>query len=304
MQTGVHEAQSFFWEYWLEPTFPFSAIEYDVTDLVSEKLPRLHWHRYYEIGICTAGAGTFYFEGKSYDYSVGDVFLINDLEKHGAAAIEGADTRFRFFLFLPELLLDGSGVRQAEYLMPFRYDSANFCNRIDSGGAEGRIMRPLLDALWEDAVAERGGRERLIRARLQLILAELCSLLRLDESPAFTAGLADYLRLRPALTYIEANFASRLNQKEIAALCYLSESRFRHVFRQQMHMSFQDYVAKLRYLDARRRIASGGTITEAVREAGFSNPYSFYRMFRENEGLTPLAWRRRLLGTAGSVGDK
>lgn len=175
-------------------------------------------------------------------------------------------------------------VRQRPVLQPCHRDSP-----------AGQTLRPLLDGLWEDTHGDAAGRDRALRARLRLVLAELCSLLRLDESPASAAALADYLRLRPALSYIDSHFSQRLNQKEIAALCFLSESRFRHLFRRQMHMSFQDYVAKLRYLDARRRIASGiGSISDAVREAGFSNPYRFYQMFQENEGVTPLVWRTRL----------
>ena len=166
------------------------------------------------------------------------------------------------------------------------------------------MLKPLLDALWTDANCNRPGRDRLIRSRLQLVLAELCSQFSLDESPASAAGLADYLRLRPALMYIGANFTSRLSQKDIAAICYLSESRFRHLFREQMHMSFQEYVAKLRYLEARRRIAyDNGSIADAVREAGISNPYTFYQMFRENEGMTPLVWRNRLRGQPGDDKD-
>jgi len=294
MQPVTREVQSFFWEYQMNPSFPFSALEYTVIDPVAENV-RLHWHSFYEIGICVSGAGVFHFEGKSYEYSAGDVFLINNLEKHGAATFCGEDTRFHFFLFLPELFLDGASAREAEYLLPFRYDSASFCNRISKTSQAGQVLKPLLDDLWQDANCQRPGGDRLVRTRLQLVLAELCSLLRLDESPSYAAGLMDYLRLRPALMYIDANFTSRLNQKDVAALCYLSESRFRHLFREQMHMSFQEYVVKLRYLEAKRRIAYGsGSIAEAVREAGISNPYSFYQMFRENEGLTPLAWRNRL----------
>lgn len=305
MQAGVCGMQSFFWEYRMKPDFPFSAIDYAVTDIVGGPPPRLHWHSFFELGVCTAGEGIFYFEEKSYDYSAGDIFLVNNLEKHGAAALSQADTRFRFFLFLPELFLEGAAAWEAECLLPFQYDSARFCNRVTGDSPAGQTLRPLLDGLWEDAHGDRTGRERLIRARLRLVLAELCSLLRLDESPASAAALADYLRLRPALSYIDSHFSQRLNQKEIAALCFLSESRFRHLFRRQMHMSFQDYVAKLRYLDARRRIASGiGSISDAVREAGFSNPYRFYQMFQENEGVTPLVWRTRLRsGENDSLGE-
>ena len=59
-----------------------------------------------------------------------------------------------------------------------------------------------------------------------------------------------------------------------------------------MRMSFQEYVQKLRYLEARRLIASTDMdVGAAVRQAGFANANVFYRLFREAEGLTPLEWR-------------
>lgn len=157
--------ESFFWDYRLNAEFPFSVLEYTVTDSLDRGAPRLHWHNYCELGVCTAGSGAFYFEDRRYDYRAGDLFLANDLERHGAARTPGEDTRFR------------------------------------------------------------------------------------------------------------------------------------HLFRQEMHMSFQEYVSNLRYLEARRLIASTGMpVAAAVREAGFSNPYYFYKMFQKTEGITPSAWRATLRG--------
>lgn len=295
MEPENRELQSFFWEYRMDPGFPFSALDYHVIDPASGTPPRLHWHSFYELGICTSGEGIFYFEEKAYEYSAGDVFLINNLEKHGAATVMGQDTHFRFFLFLPELLFDGSTGWAAEYLLPFHYDSARFCNKIAAESEEGQKLKRIMEDLWLNANSEKAGKQRLVRAGLQLLLAELCSILNLDDGADTAVGFADYLRLRPALAYIDANYTSKLAQKDAAALCYLSESRFRHLFRSQMHMSFQDYVARLRYLEARRKIASGeGSIEDAIRTSGISNSYSFYKMFRENEGLTPYAWRKEL----------
>ena len=54
-------------------------------------------------------------------------------------------------------------------------------------------------------------------------------------------------------------------------------------------------MSKLRYLEARRLIASTEMpIAAAAREAGFSNPYYFYRLFEANEGMTPRAYRLRV----------
>ena len=287
--------ESFFWDYRLNAEFPFSVLEYTVTDSLDRGAPRLHWHNYCELGVCTAGSGAFYFEDRRYDYRAGDLFLANDLERHGTARTPGEDTRFRFYLFLPGLLLDGAGERAAEYLLPFRCDPSHSCTHIPAQRDAGRALRPLLDDLWTDAVQPRPGGQRLIRARLQLILAELCSRMALDRQGR--TGLSGYLRLRPALAYIDAHFTGRLTQKEAAAQSFLNESRFRHLFRQEMHMSFQEYVSNLRYLEARRLIASTGMpVAAAVREAGFSNPYYFYKMFQKTEGITPSAWRATLRG--------
>ena len=296
--------ESFFWDYRLNAEFPFSVLDYTVTDSLAGGAPRLHWHNYYELGVCTAGEGAFYFEDRRCDYRAGDIFLANDMEHHGAARAPGADTRFRFFLFLPGLLLDGAGERGTEYLLPFRCDPAHSCTHIPGQSEAGRALRPLLDSLWEDALSARSGRQRLIRARLQLILAELCSRMELDEKGR-AEGLSGYLRLRPALAYIDAHFTERLTQQEAAAQCFLSESRFRHLFRQEMHMSFQEYVSNLRYLEARRLIASTAMpIAAAVREAGFSNPYYFYKMFQQAEGATPRQWRASLSETSREQPDK
>lgn len=124
-----------------------------------------------------------------------------------------------------------------------------------------------------------------------LILAELAAS-NAEEQRGAEKSLSAYLRLRPALDYIGQHFQERLYEKELAAMIYVSESRFRHVFREQMRMSFQEYVQKLRYLEARRLIASTDMdVGAAVRQAGFANANVFYRLFREAEGLTPLEWR-------------
>ena len=90
--------KSFFWDYRLAAEFPFAALDYAVEDSVTDGQPRLHWHNYYELGICTSGGGVFHFEKKQYAYRAGDVFLINDLERHGAATQPDQQTHFRFFL--------------------------------------------------------------------------------------------------------------------------------------------------------------------------------------------------------------
>lgn len=280
--------QSFFWKSLREDTFPFSVLEYLVTGEPSDGEPPQFFHHFYELCLCIAGEGELCFGEQRCPCRAGDLFLVNDLEKHGAVAEPGKEIGFRLFLFSSGFLIDGESERDMEFLLPFRQDH----HVIAGDSPAGRALSPHLEGIWNEATQIRAGRERLLRARLFHCLAELSSQWNLEDG---REALSDYMKIRPAVAHIDAHFTGRVAEQETADRCELSESRFRHLFRQELGVSFQRYITMLRYLEARRVLAvTDAPVSTTARSAGFSNPYYFYKMFREIEGCTPNEWRKKL----------
>ena len=73
---------------------------------------------------------------------------------------------------------------------------------------------------------------------------------------------------------------------------------FSRMFREVMGTSAIDYVKRLRIEEAKRRlIRSGCSVADVASEVGFENIPYFHRVFKEVEGISPRAYRKKGLGT-------
>lgn len=76
---------------------------------------------------------------------------------------------------------------------------------------------------------------------------------------------------------------------EIAANVALSESRFSHLFTEQVGVSVRRYQLWLRLREAIHLLANGTSLTETAHEAGFSDSAHLTRTFRQMLGIAPSA---------------
>ncbi len=75
--------------------------------------------------------------------------------------------------------------------------------------------------------------------------------------------------------------------KYLAQIVNLSEGRLRHLFRQELGVTIQQYWISYRLLVAIRRFNSDESLTEIAHEAGFADLAHFSRAFRASFGMTP-----------------
>ncbi len=94
-------------------------------------------------------------------------------------------------------------------------------------------------------------------------------------------------RILNAIRYIKENLDSELDIQTVAAQSYLSESRFSHLFKEQIGIPLRRYVLWCRIEKAIRVIANGAGIAEAAYDCGFSDPAHLTRTFQEMFGVTP-----------------
>ena len=98
-------------------------------------------------------------------------------------------------------------------------------------------------------------------------------------------------RMHRILHYLETHYSEPVRLSEIAEREGLTQTYLSHLFREQLHIPFQDYLARLRLEAAMLLLRqSDTTLTDAAYACGFSDPKYLNRSFQKNLGMTPRQW--------------
>jgi AraC family transcriptional regulator len=100
----------------------------------------------------------------------------------------------------------------------------------------------------------------------------------------------------PALRLMRREYDRALSLAECAAVCRMSESRFRHVFREIMGMPPHRYQIKLRMEHAQWLLENTSLGAEQISyTVGYRDFSAFYRAYRNAYGRSPGDERRKFL---------
>ncbi|HEX8550953.1 MAG TPA: AraC family transcriptional regulator [Abditibacteriaceae bacterium] len=97
----------------------------------------------------------------------------------------------------------------------------------------------------------------------------------------------------PAVRYIENHTGEAMSNEQLAGLCHLSKGHFIRRFGEGMGRPPMTYLLERRIaLAAQRLLFSNDSIETIATDLGFGNRFYFSRMFAQQVGLSPAAFRR------------
>ncbi len=100
--------------------------------------------------------------------------------------------------------------------------------------------------------------------------------------------------LHRALRYIFSHFREPIRLADIAAASGISGRHLTRTFFEYTGQTVNAYITKLRLSHARRLLATTDRkVLDVMYDAGFSCTTQFYRLFREQTGLSPSRYRRQ-----------
>jgi AraC family transcriptional regulator of arabinose operon len=103
-------------------------------------------------------------------------------------------------------------------------------------------------------------------------------------------------RIQKALHFIEANLQQKLSIRQMARECGLSESRFAHLFRDQIGQTPQQLIEARRMEQARNLLRySNLSVGEVASACGFDDPFYFSNRFRNFFNKSPRAYRTQVM---------
>ena len=97
----------------------------------------------------------------------------------------------------------------------------------------------------------------------------------------------------PGIRYLEQHFTENTPIEELAALCFVSQTSFRRLFREYTGMSPVRYRNALRIRHACDLLRVGEyNVSEVAERTGFGNVYYISRAFKKATGKTPSSVMR------------
>lgn len=248
---------------------------------------RLHFHNYYEVGVCYEGKGEMILGEKEYHFYPGCVSLIPTKELHTTNTF-GKTAGWEWMYFdihevLKELYPDDEILRE------------HIAYEIDK---EGRLLFPEMNIqkmtfLIRGIFSEMQDKEYMYRdmvARyLMMLVVEIIRKLQNTDLPDRVSATVDIF---PAIDYIKMNYASTIHVTDLARTCGMSESYFRKLFEKYMNMKPMDYVNFVRIQKGCTLLRETDmTVAMVSDRVGYESISTFIRNFRRIIGCTPKKWK-------------
>jgi AraC-like DNA-binding protein len=96
-----------------------------------------------------------------------------------------------------------------------------------------------------------------------------------------------------ALEYIEQSYTENFSISDLAAICFVSESRLHHIFTEKLGITPIKYRNQIRVERAAHDLRSTSLSIEAISaQHGFNSPTYFRETFKDFTGLTPTEYRK------------
>ena len=246
----------------------------------------LHSHGFYEILFCCQGGVDYLVDSQRYHLEEGDIVIIEPGLAHRPvlpAQLEAPYVRYALWLDA-EFYEQGCALDEALRLATYE------CRRrgsylLRTTRASWTGLRTAFDNLWREASQKRPGWQACVAYGALMLMAHLGRTAYYQGNTVPEAE-TDTL-LATMFRYIDTHLAEKITLEETARHCLVSKSTVSHVFRQKLGVPFYQCVIQRRLVAAKNAMLSGTALHQAAEESGFPDYSSFYRLFKQEYGLSP-----------------
>lgn len=235
-----------------------------------------------EIVLCLSGGSTFLIDGKVYDTTDGDLFIINQFEPHKITSEPGAIFA-RFTLQVHPEYLTINSTKETDLSHCFYTRGEGISNKIALSDNEIAEIEQLFILFRKNNTF---GDDVLKNAAVNTLLVLVNQYFQKQKKNAVaTERKAD--AMYKTIQYVNQHFHENLTLEMLAKKSYISVNQLCKLFKKQFGTTVAKYVMSKRICEAKKMLAHGKSVSETATACGFSDYANFIRVFKKFVGVSP-----------------
>ena len=225
--------------------------------------------------------------------NMGDLDVILQRMNADAFPHPGNISRWEYLFVDVEVVLDGifpDNALRKERALQRLYEKPWFLEEAEYPKEAAKI-KEILNIM-------RKGDEFYLEEAKALLGCLLLEITRLNYTNKETRADAEQGRITcivsRAMDYISDHYMEPIRVEQLAKYSHLSETHFRRVFTEYMHMGPLEYINTVRIRTACEHLKkTEEPVADIAHKCGFTTNSTFNRNFKQMMGVTPVEWRKR-----------
>jgi len=251
-----------------------------------------HTHHFLEISLIKQGHGTYLIDDKVYVAKPGDVFILNNQEKHlltveSDIPLVNVVIHFepRFIWSNDEFLFD------SKYLNIFYNRSLDFENVITHNTTLVGQINDLFEDIENEFMKKYAEYELIVKAKFLNILALLVRHYG-NANASLPYNQKEKVIIQKVINFIDLNYNKSVTLDDIAKIAHMNPSYFSTFFKKYNGVSPSKYITQKRIHYAKELIkTSDKSMLEIALLCGFNNSTNFNICFKKATGFTPSQYK-------------
>ncbi len=281
----------------LEKKIAFSSMDFDddfpimcVPCLMGEiDLNTLHFHNFFEIGLCLEGSGLTLIGNTMHRFKKDHIFFLFPNQPHmSQSPMDDLSSWYYLFFDIDRLLCNNPEIRNIIEMEVVKHKS-DISNHIH--GQQAETLVSLLKTIIIEYEEKNYGYQNIIK---HLLISFLFMVAKFTSDKVLEISNAgQYITIAPVLNHINMNYASKITIDDMAKIANVSTGHFRRIFKQTMGCSPLEHLTSVRLNMAKTMLkATSNSMSHICTQVGFENISTFNRYFKRKFGITPTAYRK------------
>lgn len=250
----------------------------------------LHYHPEYELTLIVKGQGKRFVGDHVGNFEAGDLVLLGSNLPH----FWRSDTQIKNNADLHEAIVIQFSNHFVDTILNNLPECASIITLLNTAKSGIRFPETLAPYIYK--VFENDGISRLLALIVTLEQLSGCTEYELLASSGFNIkpDETENERMRKILEFTLENFKEDITLETIAEIANLTVPSFCRYFKLRTRKTYIYFLNEIRLSNARKMLIDNQLdISQISIECGFQNLSHFHRIFKNQTGVTPMAYRRR-----------